>query len=38
MEKFSNIPVIRYEGAKSKNPLSFKYYDEESVINEILFS
>ncbi len=32
MEIFKSIPVIKYEGAKSKNPLSFKYYDAERII------
>ncbi len=29
---FENIPTIKFEGPKSKNPLSFKYYDAERVI------
>lgn len=29
---FPNIGKIRYEGAQSKNPLSFKHYDEDEVI------
>ncbi len=29
---FENIPQIKYEGSKSTNPLSFKYYDENRVI------
>ena len=32
MSFFENIPVIRYEGADSKNALSFKYYDAERII------
>lgn len=32
MEIFKSIPTIKYEGAKSKNPLSFKYYDAERII------
>ena len=32
MEPFANIPTIRYEGAKSKNPLAFRFYDAERVI------
>ncbi len=32
MSLFSNVPQIRYEGPKSKNPLAFKYYDAERVI------
>lgn len=31
-EAFPKIAKIRYEGAKSKNPLSFKHYDENEVI------
>ena len=31
-ELFNNIPKIAYEGAKSKNPLSFRYYDAERII------
>lgn len=30
---FPNIEKIKYEGPKSKNPLAFKYYDENRVIN-----
>lgn len=29
---FPKIEKIRYEGAQSKNPLSFKYYNEDEVI------
>lgn len=29
---FKNIPVIKYEGKDSQNPLSFKYYDPEKVV------
>lgn len=29
---FKAIPKIQYEGAQSKNPLSFKYYDADRVI------
>ena len=32
MEYFKNIPQIKYEGANSKNPLAFKFYDAERVI------
>ena len=32
IEKFQNIPKIRFEGKDSKNPLAFKYYDAERVI------
>lgn len=31
-EAFPKIEKIRHEGAKSKNPLSFKHYDENEVI------
>ncbi len=31
-EIFRNIDKIKYEGASSKNPLSFKFYDPEKVI------
>ncbi len=31
-EIFQNIPEIKFEGSKSKNPLSFKYYDPERVV------
>ena len=29
---FDNIPVIQYEGAQSKNPLAFKFYDADRII------
>ena len=29
---FPNIPEIKFEGKKKKNPLSFKYYDPKRVI------
>lgn len=32
-EYFPGIGEIKYEGASSKNPLAFKYYDAEKVIN-----
>ncbi len=32
MSLFNNLPQIKYEGPKSKNPLAFKYYDAERVI------
>lgn len=32
MQYFSNIDKILFEGAKSKNPLAFKYYNPEEVI------
>ena len=31
-EIFQNLPKVRYEGAQSKNPLSFKFYDPDRVI------
>ena len=31
-EIFANLPKVTYEGAKSKNPLAFKYYDAERKI------
>ena len=31
-EFFPNVPVIRFEGKDSTNPLAFKYYDPERVI------
>ena len=31
-ELFNNIPKITYEGPKSKNPLSFRYYDADRII------
>ena len=31
-EIFKGIPQIKYEGAESKNPLSFKFYDPDRVI------
>ncbi len=31
-EIFKNIPEIKYEGANSKNPFAFKFYDPEKVI------
>ncbi len=31
-EIFKNIPKIAYEGAKSKNPLAFKFYDPERLV------
>ncbi len=32
MEIFRNIPAIKFEGAESKNPLAFKFYDAEKEI------
>ena len=31
-EIFTNIPKIKYEGAKSTNPLAFKFYDADKII------
>lgn len=31
-EIFNGIPKIQYEGAQSKNPLSFKFYDADRVV------
>ena len=31
-EIFKGIPKIRYEGAESKNPLAFKFYDADRVV------
>ena len=31
-EIFEGIPAIRYEGAESKNPLAFKFYDADRVV------
>ena len=32
-EIFTSIPKINYEGPKSKNPFSFKYYNPDQIIN-----
>ena len=32
-EFFNNISKIKYEGPKSKNPLSFKYYNPDEIVN-----
>ncbi|MCR4590670.1 MAG: xylose isomerase [Lachnospiraceae bacterium] len=29
---FKNVPVVKYEGPKSKNPFAFKYYDPDRVV------
>ena len=29
---FPDVPVVRYEGPKSKNPFSFHYYDPDQII------
>ena len=31
-EMFKGIPAVRYEGAKSKNELAFKYYDADKIV------
>ena len=31
-EIFKNLPKVQFEGAESKNPLSFKFYDPDRVI------
>ena len=31
-EIFANIPVIPYEGSKSKNPLAFKFYNPDHIV------
>ena len=33
-EYFPNVKKIKYEGAKSSNPLAFKYYDPEKKVGE----
>ncbi len=33
-EFFKNIPVIKYEGRDSKNPLAFKYYDAKRKVGK----
>ena len=32
MEYFANVPVVRYEGPKSKNPFAFRYYNPDEMI------
>ncbi len=32
MEYFTSLPKIKYEGANSKNPFSFKFYDAERIV------
>ncbi len=32
-EIFTSVPKIKYEGAGSKNPLAFRYYNPEEVVN-----
>ena len=32
MNYFKNVTKINYEGSKSKNPFSFKYYNSEEII------
>ena len=31
-EIFKNIPIIKYEGSESRNPLAFKFYDENRLV------
>lgn len=31
-EIFKGLPKVKYEGASSKNPLAFKYYDAERIV------
>lgn len=33
MSYFENINQVKYEGSKSKNPFSFKYYNPDEVVN-----
>lgn len=33
MEYFSSVDKVKYEGSQSKNPLAFKFYDSEEVLN-----
>ena len=30
---FQDIPEIKYEGKESDNPLSFKYYDQDKIVD-----
>lgn len=32
MAAFENVPAIRYEGAASKNPLAFHFYDPDRIV------
>ena len=32
MSAFPQIPVIRYEGPKSKNPFAFKHYNADEKV------
>ena len=32
MKTVFDLPYVKYEGAKSRNPLSFKYYNKDEVI------
>lgn len=32
MSEIFNVPTIKYEGAESKNPFAFKYYNKDEVI------
>ena len=31
-EYFANVPAVKYEGPKSKNPFAYKYYDAKKVV------
>jgi xylose isomerase len=31
-EIFSNVPKVRYEGADSKNPFAFRYYNPDEIV------
>lgn len=33
MKEFFNVPEIKYEGATSKNPYAFKYYNKDELID-----
>lgn len=32
MEYFKNVPEVKYEGPKSKNPFAYKYYDAQRIV------
>ena len=31
-EYFQEVPQIKYEGAQSKNPFAFKFYDKDKIV------
>ena len=31
-DAFADIPKIKYEGPKSKNPLAFKHYNPDEIV------